>query len=177
MEKRVLPRAVKELEHIITIGDMTFTEDMPLGFSGYGCLPFLLSKAKENVLIVLTSAPCIERHREHAIFSNDGFACYVSHYQLEDNENPVILIDMEGLELSYGGNQKQADRIIEAYQKDVLEVFAYALMKNRIFSIGNEYGTAQMVFLYIGMYNLYLAQEDRDKAAAFAKRYMENQSR
>ena len=119
------PDAVKELEQIISKGELTFDEKFPLGLGSVGNHPFVLSKRKADVIIVLVNAKTFEQNKSNGILSQDGFACYL-HYDILGTSYPVIIIDAEDLEAAFTGKTR-AEQIILAYQFDVLEMFAYAI--------------------------------------------------
>ena len=166
-DSEYFPQALEELEKIITKGDLTFTDDFRLGYSGFDNMPFLLSSNKERVLIILADKRNFEPHKEKGILSQDGFV-YIVFNQMNGKSYPVIMIDIERLEASHKGKQAE---IIEAYQKDILELFAYTIMEE--YHILNDEGKASP--------NLKrwpkeddVTSEHRNFAIAFAKRYMDN---
>ena len=165
-ESDFFPQAVKELEAIITKGEMTFTKDFPLGFSGINNVPFMLSNYK-GTIIMLASTFVFEKNKKDGILTADGFACYIPDYEIEYTVYPVIMINMEDLEKAYNRKRNKAAKIIAAYQNDILESFAYELM--------NIYAN----WFKNGLSNIYgqkenITQAHRDSAVAFAKRYMDN---
>lgn len=119
------PQSLKELEQIISKGELTFGNGFPLGLGSVGNHPFVLSKLKAEVIIILVNGKTFNQNKSDGILSQDGFACYL-HYEILGKSYPVILINAEDLEALFIG-KKRAENIILAYQFDILEMFAHAI--------------------------------------------------
>lgn len=163
------PKAVKELEYIITKGDMTFTREFPLGYSGVGNIAFLLSRNKSFVIIMLADGSVFNKHKNDGVVSKDGFACFLP-YEIIGKAYPVIMVDSEDLESAYAKGNDAETQIIAAYQNDILEMFAYSIM-----GCSKLLPTEQWTIpvLKTGLQSE-VTDEHRQFAEAFVKRYTMN---
>lgn len=166
-DSEYFPQALEELEKIITKGDLTFKPEFPLGYSGFDKMPFLLSSNKERVLIVLADKYNFEPHKKKGILSQDGYS-YIVFNQMNGKSYPVIMIDIEGLEGAHIGKQTE---IIEAYQKDILELFAYTIMEGHNIQIKGEQTLKKLKEC---PKEEDVTHEHRNFAIEFAKLYMNN---
>lgn len=121
----VFMRAMNELDMLITIGDMHFTDaNNHRGNScQYGC-PFYLSFLKTQVVILLVNSTSIRlwKNKESSI-SVGNFGVYDPYYKVASWTHPAIYLDVEAMRAHALKEQKDP---VELYQRTLLTLLAYA---------------------------------------------------
>lgn len=118
-------QAMQELETLITMGDMHFTEcnDYRGNSYKYDC-PFFLSFLKTQLIILLVNDTSIRlwRNKEGAKHV-DNFGVYDPYYKVASSTHPAIYLDVEAMRAHA---QKEQKNPIELYQRVLLTLLAYA---------------------------------------------------
>ena len=162
----VFMHAIHELDTLITMGDMNFTEanDYRGNSYQYGC-PFFLSFLKTQVIIILANDTAISNCMDkESVIPVDNFGVYDPYCKVAGWPHPAIFLNLKAMRARA---KKQKD-LVELYQRTLLTLLTYAYQdpNNKV----DEKGT----FTKMSMGKL--AQKnipyDKDAAEKFVNSYL-----
>lgn len=121
----VFMHAIHELDTLITMGDMNFTEanDYRGNSYQYGC-PFFLSFLKTQVIVILANDTAISNCMDKgSVIAVDDFGVYDPFCKVAGWPHPAIFLNLKAMRTHA---QKEQKDLVELYQRTLLTLLAYA---------------------------------------------------